>query len=305
MRAVLFDDFGGPEVLRVESIEIPSPGPGQIRLLVRTAGVNPVDGKIRSGAMEAMFPTPLPAIPGIDVAGIVDALGEGVTGVAPGDEVLGWADTGSYAEYALATRFASKPAGLSWEAAVTLPVAGTTALRVLRLLDLAAGETLLVHGAAGAIGTLAVQLAVKGGATVIGTASAANQDYVAELGATPTRYGDGLLERVRALAPNGVDAVFDVAGKGALPASIELRGGTDRIVTIADPAARELGVQFSAGGPDPRASADLAELATLAARGELRTAVAATYPLQEAATAQGLSDAGHVRGKLVLTVGAG
>ncbi|HEX3789095.1 MAG TPA: NADP-dependent oxidoreductase [Pseudonocardiaceae bacterium] len=299
MKAIQIDTFGGVEVLHEAQVDKPEPGPGQVRVRVAVAGVNPVDSKIRSGAMEAAFPTPLPAVLGRELAGTVDAIGDGVTDFAVGDEVLGSSDTGSYAEYALASRITVKPAGLDWPAAVALPVAGETSQRVLDLLGVGAGDTLLIHGAAGAVGTLAVQLAVARGATVIGTASAANHDYLASLGAIPTEYGAGLVERVRALAPNGVDAVFDVAGKGALPDSIELLGGTDRLVTIADPAAFGLGVTFSSGGDS---SVDLAGLAESAAKGELVTTIAGTYPLAEAAAAHAVIDAGHARGKLVLTV---
>ncbi|MER8222604.1 NADP-dependent oxidoreductase [Streptomyces sp. NPDC094143] len=300
MRAMLFDRFGGPEVLREADIEVPKPGPGQLRVRVEAAGLNALDGKIRSGALETVFPTPLPAVPGGELAGVVDALGEGVQDVHVGDEVLGWSDTGSYAEYALATTVAPKPPGLDWQHAAALPVAGETAERVLNLLGVSAGETVLMHGAAGAVGTLAVQLATARGARVIGTAGPTNQDYLASLGATATRYGEGLVERVRALAPEGVDAVFDLAGKGALEDSITLRGGTERIVTIADFRAHQLGITF-ANGPQRRSSARLAALAQDAATGKVVTTVTA-YPLARAATAQQVSDAGHVRGKLVLTV---
>jgi NADPH:quinone reductase-like Zn-dependent oxidoreductase len=302
MKAIVFDRFGGTEVLHEADIDIPQPGPGQVRIRVRAAGVNALDGKIRSGALEAVFPTPLPAVPGLEVAGVVDALGEGVDHVQAGDEVLGWSDTGSYAQYALATTVAPKPAGLGWAEAVTLPVAGETAERVLNMLGVTAGETVLIHGAAGAVGTLAVQLATARGARVVGTAGPGNQDYLASLGATATPYGEGLAERVRALAPEGVDAVFDVAGQGALDDSITLRGGTDRIVTIADFRAYQQGVTF-ADGPQERSADRLAALARSAAEGELVTTVAATYPLAEAAAAQQVSDGGHVRGKLVVTVG--
>jgi NADPH:quinone reductase-like Zn-dependent oxidoreductase len=192
---------------------------------------------------------------------VVDAVGEGVTGVQVGDEVLGWSDTGAYAEYALATTVAVKPAGLGWQHAAALPVASETAERVLNLLGVAAGETVVMHGAAGGVGTLAVQFATARGARVIATDGPADQDYLTSIGATATLYGEGLVERVRALAPDGVDAVFDLAGKGALEDSIALRDGTGRIVTTV-----------------------------------------AAYPLDQAATAQQVSDAGHVRGKLVLTV---
>ncbi|MDT0471478.1 NADP-dependent oxidoreductase [Streptomyces sp. DSM 41014] len=304
MKAIVFDAFGGTEVLHEAEIDVPEPGPGQVRVQVRAVGVNPVDGKIRSGIMEAIFPTTLPAVPGGEIAGIVDAVGEGVDQLKVGDEVLGWSDTGSYAQYALADPavLAPKPAGLGWTRAAALPVASDGADRVLDLLDVLAGETLLIHGASGALGTVAVQLAVARGARVIGTAGPANQEYVTSLGATALVYGDGLVERVRALAPQGVDAVLDAAGKGALEDSITLRGGTDRIVTTADFRARELGVVF-AEGPQRRSATRLAELARQAADGGLVITVGATYPLADAAEAQQVSDGGHGRGKLVLTVG--
>ncbi|MEU2411513.1 NADP-dependent oxidoreductase [[Kitasatospora] papulosa] len=303
MKAIVFDAFGGTEVLHEAEIGIPQPGPGQVRVRVRAVGVNPVDGKIRSGAMEAIFPTTLPAVPGGEIAGVVDAVGEDVDQLTVGDEVLGWSDTGSYAQYALApaTVLAPKPAGLAWANAAALPVASDGAERVLDLLDVTAGETLLIHGASGALGTIAVQLAVARGARVIGTAGPANQEYVTSLGATALVYGDNLVQRVRELAPEGVDAVFDAAGKGALEDSITLRGGTTRIVTTADFRARDLGIVF-AEGPQRRSAARLAELAEDAADGTLVTTLSATYPLTEAAKAQQASDAGHNRGKIVLTV---
>jgi NADPH:quinone reductase-like Zn-dependent oxidoreductase len=300
MKAIQFDRFGGTEVLHEADVEVPQPGPGQVRVRVMAAGVNALDGKIRSGAMQAMFPTPLPVIPGHEVAGVVDALGEGVTDMRVGDEVVGWSDTGAFAQYALASTVAPKPVNLDWQRAVALPVASETAERALNLLAIARGETLLIHGAAGGVGTIAVQLAVARGARVIGTAGADNQDYVASLGATATMYGDGLVERVRALAPDGIDAVLDVAGKGALEDSITLRGGTDRIVTLADFRADQLGVTFSKGGRE-RSADRLAALAQDAATGTLVITVTA-YPLSQAATAQQVSDSGHVRGKLVLTL---
>ncbi|SIN44875.1 NADP-dependent oxidoreductase [Micromonospora cremea] len=301
MKAITFNAFGGPEVLGLTEVPLPVPGPSQIRVQVRAAGVNPIDGKIRSGAMEAIFPTRLPAVLGVDVAGIVDALGDGVTDVVVGDRVVGWADSpaGAYGEFALASTYSKLPDGLEFSAAVALPVAVETATRALNLLRVGAGDTLLIHGASGGVGQLAVQLAADRGATVIGTASEANQDRVRNLGATPTTYGRGLVDRVRALAPNGVDAVLDVAGKDALPASIELRGGTDRIVTIADGAAQQLGVVFTAG-PEQRSAADLAAAVDRLVRGELTATVAAAFPFAEAAAAHRLSDGGHAGGKVVL-----
>jgi NADPH:quinone reductase-like Zn-dependent oxidoreductase len=307
MEAIVYEEFGGPGVLRRAQVDDVHAGPGQIRVAVRAAGVNPVDYKIRSGWMEAAFPTPLPATPGSEFAGVVDETGEGVTEFAVGDEVLGRSATGAYAEYVLAGvgAVAPKPEALGWAEAAALPVATATAARVLDELAVAEGETLLLHGASGAVGSAAVQLAAARGATVIGTASPANHDYLRVLGAVPVAYGEGLAERVREAAPQGVDAVFDAAGRGALEDSVELRGGTaDRISTIADPDAARYGVAFSAGGGDrPDEGSRLAEYAEMAAVGGLRIPVERTFPLREAAKAQELSEAGHVRGKLVLLPG--
>ena len=300
MKAIQFDEFGGPAVLHIADVEIPQPGPGQVRVQVKAAGVNALDGKVRSGALNATFSTSLPAIPGYELAGVVDAIGENVHELTVGDEVFGWSDTGAYSQYALATDIAVKPADLSWQHAAALPIAGATAERVLNLLEVSDGETVLIHGATGAVGTVAVQLAVARGARVIGTTGAANQEFLTSLGAMATAYGEGLVQRVRTLAPDGIDAVFDVAGKGALEDSITLRSGTDRIVTIADFRAQQLGITFSPS-PKERSVTALAALAQEAAAGALRITVT-TYPLDQAAAAQHASDAGHVRGKLVLTI---
>ncbi|MDQ3579106.1 MAG: NADP-dependent oxidoreductase [Actinomycetota bacterium] len=300
MKAVVIDEFGGPEVLHVADRELPEPGSGQVRVRVRASGLNPMDRKVRSGEMQQMFPTELPTVLGVEVSGTVDAVGPEVDGLSVGEEVLGFADGGGYAEYALATTVAPKPDGLEWAAAAALPVAAETALRVLGLLGVTRGDTVLIHGAAGGVGTVAVQLAVSRGAGVIGTASEANHDYLRGLGAVPVVYGDGLVERVRAVAPDGIDAVFDVAGKGALEDSIELRGGKSRIVTIADPAAFGLDIPFSSGGE--RDAEALAELARQAADGRLRLTVAETYPLEETSVAHEVLDTGHGRGKIVLLV---
>ncbi|MFD5031748.1 NADP-dependent oxidoreductase [Streptomyces sp. NPDC058405] len=302
MQGIVFEEFGAADVLHVKDVDEPHAGPGEVRVAVRAAGVNPVDYKIRHGWMEQAFRTPLPAVPGLEFAGVVDEIGEGVTDVSVGDDVLGWTATGAYAQYALAETLVRKPAALGWAEAAAIPVAGETSRRVLDLLGLRDGETLLVHGAAGAVGSVATQLAVARGATVIGTASPANHEYVRSLGAIPVAYGDGLVERVRAAAPQGVDAVFDVAGKGALPDSIELRGGTtDRIVTIADPKAAEYGVTFSGGGASDGKRSGLAENVRLAGEGALRLRVARTFPLADAAKAQEASEGGHASGKLVIT----
>ncbi|MGW6393960.1 NADP-dependent oxidoreductase [Streptomyces sp. NPDC055103] len=307
MEAIVYEEFGGHDVLRHESgVAVPEPGPGEVRVKVAAVGVNPVDWKRRHGWVEAFYPTTFPAVPGLEFAGTVDALGEGVTDLAVGDEVLGWTKTGAYAQYAIAGTVAPKPAGLSWEAAASLPVAGETAQRVLDLIGARRGETLFLHGAAGVVGSVAVQLAVAAGITVVGSASESNHAYLRELGATPVAYGDGLADRVRAAAPDGVDAVFDAAGHGVLPVAIELLGGEGiadkrRIATIAATDAAEYGIAFSgvSGAPDA-VRAVLTAQARQAVEGTLAVRLADTLPLKEAARAQELSESGHVRGKLVL-----
>ncbi|MEV6273005.1 NADP-dependent oxidoreductase [Kribbella sp. NPDC051936] len=303
MRAVVFEEFGGPEVLEVQEVPEPQAGPGQVRIKVRAAGVNPIDFKVRRGWTKGFIDPVLPAVPGLEVAGVVDQVGEGAE-FAVGDEVAGWSDGGSYAEYAIAGNVARKPAGVSWEQAAGVPVAGETAQRVLDLLGVKSGETILIHGAAGAVGSVAVQLAKTAGLTVVGTASTANHDYLRSLGAVPVEYGEGLLERVRAAAPDGVDAVFDTAGQGGLQESIELRGGTDRIVTIADFAAAELGVTASMAATATPAEVRAALGAQLqaVADGTLTIRVAETFDLADAAKAQELSESGHARGKIVLAL---
>ncbi|REK91647.1 NADP-dependent oxidoreductase [Streptomyces inhibens] len=304
MQAIIYNEFGGTDVLALGHTDKPVPGPGEVRVKVVTVGVNPLDYKRRYGWVEQFYPTTFPAVPGLEFAGVVDAVGEGVTDTAVGDEVFGWTKTGAYAEYAIAGDIAPKPAALSFQAAATLPIAGETAQRVLDLLGLKEGETLLLHGAAGAVGQVAVQLAVALGATVIGTASPANHDFLRTLGAVPVAYGAGLADRVRAAAPQGVAAVFDAAGQDTLPVSIALRGGTtDRIVTIADPNAADHGVPFSSGGtPSEQVRAGLAAHARLAVEGRLTVPVVETFSLADAAKAQELSEAGHVRGKLVIEI---
>jgi NADPH:quinone reductase-like Zn-dependent oxidoreductase len=296
MRAVVFDEFGGPEVLHLGEVPEPVAGPGQVRVRVEAVGLNAFDGKVRSGAMESAFRTPLPAVPGLEVAGVVDQVGPDVAGVAPGDRVAGPAARGA-AELAVLRVWAPVPDGMDATQAAALPVVAETARRALRILDPKAGETLLVHGASGGVGGLVTQLAVAAGVRVIGTASPANQERVAAYGATPTTYGDGLVERVRALAPT-VDAVLDAAGSGVLPDSIELRGGTDRVLTLADPAASGLGVEFSERSE--HSTETLAEVIGLVTRGEVSVPVANVLPLAEAARAAGLVDDGHTGGKVVL-----
>ncbi|MFD7830165.1 NADP-dependent oxidoreductase [Kitasatospora sp. NPDC059803] len=307
-KAIAFSEYGGVDVLRPTDIELPAPGPGQVRVAVRTVGVNPLDHKVRSGSMVAAFPVSFPHVGGYELAGVVEAVGPDVTAWAPGDEVFGAVMGGAYAEQALvdADLLARKPASLSWEEAAAIPVAAETAERVLGVLGARAGETLLVHGAAGGVGTLLLQLARARGITVVGTAGEANHAYLRELGAIPVAYGDGLAERVRAAAPGGVDRALDAAGKGGvLPLSIELTGSADRVVTIVDFAgSAEYGVRFSGGAEGVESYHQRAYAAVLALHeaGTLRLPLHQVLPLAEAAEAHRISEHGHLRGKIVLTV---
>ena len=301
MRAVRFSEYGDADVLCVEEVDEPHAGAGQIRVAVRAAAVNPFDCKIRSGAMAGFMPVQLPRIPGSDAAGVVDELGDGVTDVAIGDAVFGSAVGGATAEYAVLDHYAAKPDGMSFAEAAGLTVAVETAVRGLDLLGLEAGQTILINGAAGGVGAAAVQFARARGARVLGTASEANHEFLRELGAEPTTYGDGLAARVAELAPDGVDLAFDVAGHGALPAQIEATGSPARVVTIADFTAPELGVRVTTGG-DGRAWQALGQAAELYSRGAFSLPVTRTFRFDQASEAHRLSESGHVRGKLVLVV---
>jgi NADPH:quinone reductase-like Zn-dependent oxidoreductase len=307
-KAIAFSQYGGPDVLRPIDIELPAPGPGLVLVAVRAVGVNPLDHKVRSGALEAVFPVTFPAVPGYELSGVVAAVGDGVSGFKPGDEVFGAVMGGGYAEQALvpAEQLAPKPATLSWEQAASIPVAAETAERVLDLLGVRAGHTLLVHGAAGGVGTVLLQLARARGITVVGTASEANHAHLRELGAIPVTYGEGLAERVRAAAPGGVDRALDAVGKGGvLPLSVELTGSADRVLTIADiPGAQEHGVRFTGGaeGVEPYHARAYAAALALHEAGTLRLPLHRVLPLAEAAEAQRTSEHGHLRGKIVLTV---
>ncbi len=301
MRAVQFSEFGGPEVLEVVEVPDPLPGPGQVRIAVRAAGVNPIDWKVRSGMMGG----DLPQLTGREVAGVVDRLGEGVSDVAVGDAVFGFAaGGGGAAELAVSEDYAPIPPSLDFAGAAALPVAVETAVRTLDALGVGDGTTVVVNGAAGAVGSAAVQIAVDRGATVIGTASPGNHDYLRSLGAEPTTYGDGLVERVRDLARNGVDAALDAAGGGALPALVELAGGPEHVVTIADyQGAEQTGATFSGGMGTGRAVHALREIAEPIEDGRFSLPVAQTFGLEQIAEAHRVSEERHVRGKLVLLVG--
>jgi NADPH:quinone reductase-like Zn-dependent oxidoreductase len=300
MKAIQFSQFGGPEVLELVDVPDPHPGPGQIRVAVRAVGVNPIDWKVRSGAMGG----DLPKRTGQEVAGVVDELGDGVEGVSVGDEVFGGAaGGGGAAEYALVENFAAVPPSLDFAGAAALPVAVETAVRTLHALGVGEGQTLLINGASGSVGIAAVQFARARGARVIGTASAANADYIRSFGAEPTTYGDGLADRVWELAPDGVDRALDAAGGGALPALVELTGGPQHVVTIADyPGAQATGVEFSGGMGPTRSWHALGDAAELIKAGKFSLPVAQTFPLADIAEAHRISESGHPRGKLVLIV---
>ncbi|MEU9073360.1 NADP-dependent oxidoreductase [Kitasatospora sp. NPDC004745] len=306
-KAIAFPEYGGADVLRPIDVELPAPGPGQVLVEVRAAGFNPLDHKLRSGAVREFFPVALPAVPGFEVAGVVAAVGADVTAWAPGDEVFGALMGGGHAERALveAALLARKPASLDWAQAAAIPVAAETSERALDVLGVRAGETLLVHGAAGGVGTLLLQFARARGIAVIGTAGPANHAYLAELGAVPVAYGEGLAERVRALAPGGVDRVLDLAGLGGvLPLSVELAGSAERVLTIADFAgAAEHGVRITTGDEGvPYHQRAYAAALALHEAGTLRLPLHRVLPLAEAAEAHRISEQGHLRGKIVLTV---
>ena len=300
MKAIQFSQFGGPDVLELVELPDPHPSPGEIRIAVRAAGINPVDWKVRSGMMGGE----LPQQTGREAAGVVDEIGDGVSDAAPGDAVFGFvAGGGGAAELALLSDYAPVPASLDFAGAAGLPVAVETAVRTLDLLGVGSGTTVLINGAAGAVGSSAVQIARERGARVIGTASPNNHDYLRSLGAEPTTYGEGLAERVRALAPDGVDAALDAAGGGALPALVELTGGPERVVTIADyQGAQETGATMSGGPGATRAVHALRDIGPLIESGRFSLPVAQTFPLSQIAEAHRLSEAGHVRGKLILLV---
>jgi NADPH:quinone reductase-like Zn-dependent oxidoreductase len=303
MKAVTFSDYGPPEVLQVTDAEEPHAAPGQIRAAVRAAGVNPIDWKARSGMLREVRPLSFPVVDGREAAGVVDEVGEGVTDVAAGDEVFGFSVGGAAAEYAVLDDYARKPAGLAWEDAAALPVAVETSLRVFDLLGgLGAGQTIVINGAAGGVGVAAVQIARARDARVIGTASEANHEFLRSLGAEPTTYGDGMADRIRALAPDGVDLAFDTAGKGGVPDLIAVTGDPARVATIADFSAAALGVKVS-GGAEGRAPGALDEAARLVEADRLSVPVARTFTFAEAPEAHRMSEDGHVRGKLVLVPG--
>lgn len=300
MRAARFSRFGGPEVLEIVELPDPHAGPGEVRIAVRAAGVNASDGKKREGRMDPELPQTL----GYEAAGIVDEVGEGVGGVVVGDRVFGSAASGAaQAEKAVLTLWSPMPAELDFVQAAAIPAAAETAARALDQLGVTSGTTVLISGASGSVGSVAVQLAVARGARVIGTGSPASADLLRSLGAEPVAYGEGMAARVRVLAPEGVDRALDVAGSGILPELVELAGGAEHVITIADFAgAQETGVRFSRGDGG-RAVYAAALVAGRLAAGDFVLPVGRTFPLDEIAEAHREGESGRVRGKIVLTVG--
>jgi NADPH:quinone reductase-like Zn-dependent oxidoreductase len=297
--AIAYSHYGTPDVLVPTEVDEPSPGPGQVRIRVRAVAVNPIDVKLRSGQLDGVFNVTFPAIPGWDVAGTVDAVGQG-TDVKVGDDVFGVAVGDGYAEYALLNNPVPKPDGLSFEVAAALVTVGEAAFRTLKHLDVQPGQTLLIHGAGGSVGAIAVQLATSRGITVIATAAEHDHARLTALGAIPVAYGDGWPERVRAAAPQGVDAVIDLYGGGVLAESVELTGDPARVITTSDPTAASLNVRFTGANPADRFPESLPALAALAADDALALPIWRTYPLAQASKAHTDIEQHVNRGKVVL-----
>ena len=311
MQAITLTEFGSPDVLTFQSAQDPLVGPDSVLIETRAAGVNPVDWKIRRGYLSGMIPHHMPLTPGWDVAGVVRAVGPAVTEFREGDEMLGYVredhvQNGTYAELVSAPdrTVAHKPSGLDFETAGALPLAGLTALQLLNAIEVGPGDVVLVHGASGGVGHLAVQLARElGAARVIGTASERNHEFLREIGAEPVSYGAGLVERVAEVAGSDgvVDAAVDVIGGQALLDTPKLVRQARRHSSVADEPDTVLGQGGHYVFVRPN-SAQLAWLAERAAAGRLRVEVQRTFPLSDAAEAHRLLEDGHVRGKLVLTV---
>jgi NADPH:quinone reductase-like Zn-dependent oxidoreductase len=306
MKAVRFDQYGPVDVLDVRDVPVPEPGPGEVLVRVKAAGINPGEAKIRDGSMDAIFPATFPSGEGSDFAGVVDKIGPDVTTVAIGEDVIGWVDTrSSQAEYVVAeaANLARKPAGLPWEVAGAIPVVGFTAWAMVRAVGVKAGDTVVVSGAAGGVGSIAVQLAKRKGATVIGLASPSNHDWLTRHGVLPVAYGDNVVERIRNAAPAGaqVDAFLDTHGGDYVELALnDLKVSPERIDTIVRfDAGAEYGVKVD-GNAAGASAATLSELANLAATKELEIPLAQTFPLSEVRAAYTQLAKGHLRGKIVL-----
>ena len=306
MKAVQIDSYGGIEVLEVRDIPRPVPAPGEVLVQVRAAGIVVSEAALRSGAVKEIFPLTFPSGQGSDLAGVVAELGDGATGFAVGDEVIGFSSRrSSHAEYVTvpADQLTPKPAEVSWEVAGSLYVAGVTAYAAVRSVRLKPGDTVAIAGAAGGVGSIAVQLAKRAGATVLGIAGPANDTWLSEHGAIPVNHGDDLPARLLAAAPSGhIDALLDFFGGGYVAMAVEQLGiPTDRIDTIADfGAAAQFKVQ-TAGGADAASAAVVAELAALIAQGALEIPIAGVFALNDVQAAYRQLEQRHTHGKLVLT----
>ena len=298
MRALQYTAYGEPDVLQWTDAPEPHAGPGQIRIAVRAASVNPIDWKLFTGMTSGGRPMEGTGYLGFDAAGVVDEVGEGVRGVSIGDEVFGLGRQ-TMAEYAVLDSWAVKSPAIDWTVAAAASVSGETAERGLRLLGVKAGDTVFVDGGAGGVGSVTVQMALAGGARVIASSGESNTDYLREIGATPVRYGEGVAERVREAAGGPVDAVFDVAGKTPIDELISLVPSPDRVLSIANFTAGQAGARVTGGSADSRSTDALALVARLLADNMLVIKVQ-TFPFDRAAEAYRISLGGHVRGKLVL-----
>ncbi len=308
MRAVALSEYGGPEVLEVMDLPEPKIGPDTVLVRTRAAGVNPVDYKMRQGGLDGRFPCHFPLIPGWDVAGTVEDVGPDVTEFRPGDEVIGYVrrdhiQWGTYAELVPAPlrTVAPKPASVGWAEAAGIPLTGLTAWQALtRGLEVKEGDVVLVHAAAGGVGSFAVQLArIMGAERVIGTASEGTHDFLRALGAEPVTYGEGLIDRVREIVPEGVTAVVDLVGDEALDVSPALMAPGGRIASVLKAKkVRELGGQYLFVRPDAE---QLTELSRLVDAGRLEVRLHETFPMEKAADAHRLLEGGHVHGKVALT----
>ncbi|WP_040812322.1 NADP-dependent oxidoreductase [Nocardia concava] len=302
-RAVRFDEYGGSDVLRVVEIPEPQAGPGEVVVRVVATGINPGEAAIRSGLLHEQWPTTFPSGQGSDFAGRIAEVGAGVSGIAEGDEVIGF--TNERAAHATHVRVPAdqvtpKPAAVPWDVAGALFVAGTTAFATVRAVEAEKGDVVGVSGAAGGVGSIVVQLLRERGAVVIGIAGPSNQDWLREKGVIPVVYGDGLVEHLRDAAPGGMDAFIDTYGSGYVEQAIAFGVKPERIDTIIDiEAVRRFGVKF-----EGNAAADtidvVAELADLVAAGTLEIPIAATYPLSEVSAAYKELERRHTHGKIVL-----
>ena len=297
MRALTFHEYGDPEVLVVDDVAEPHAGPGEIRIRVAAASVNPIDWKIRAGYLSGGAALAAPQQLGFDAAGVVDEVGEGVEDVAVGDDVFGLGSN-TQAEYAVLRIWTKKPSSVDWAVAAGAGAVVETAARALGLLGVGAGSTVLIDGGAGGVGSAATQIAIARGASVIATAGQDNQDYLREIGATPLLYGDGMPVRAR-LVGEHIDAVLDVAGKTAIPELTSLVTDPTQVVTIANFDVGESGARLTTGYEDGDPRAALEEGARLLAQSALVIKVQ-TFPLDRAAEAHRISQAGHLRGKIVL-----